>query len=92
MSDEKIIDINQFRKKMDHIDPKEHITVICSEIMCDIMRKVNGEGYDINDPDFLYDLEILTRLIVATICRQSDIKNLNIDILDRLREEDGEEH
>jgi len=92
MSDDKIVNIDAFRRKTKKlVDPKERVIAISGEIMINMVQSLNDGGYDVTDPELLYDLEIVTRTVVATICRQSNIKNPNINILDRLRQEDGEE-
>lgn len=91
MSEGIVVSLDSFRKKVNgQTDPKEKITEICSEMMFDSVHKLNNCGYDVNDPDLLYDLEIVTRLLAATLSRQDNIEDSNVEILDQLRQADEE--
>ena len=94
MVDNKIVDLDSFRKKTESkkISPREQATQICESTMYDMMSRLEADGFDIKDPDLQCDLEIISGLIIAALCRQLDVKNKSIreliEILDDLRGDD----
>lgn len=85
MSDDsgKIIDISSFLKPnksvAEQVSDKHDYLV---SIMLDYVEK---GGYDISDPELLADMEAITSMYVAALCRQMKLENEHIIVLNELR-------
>lgn len=85
-----IINLNDFRKTKKAVDPLMKIKKDSKVLVMEVIGKLYAEGYDIQDPDFLLDMEAILRLLIATLCRQCDIEHKYIKELDDLHTLKGE--
>ncbi len=79
-----IINLNDFRKTNRIVDPLTKIKGLSADLVMESIKKLHEEGYDIQDPDFLLDMEAILSLLTATLCRQCDIEHKYIKELDDL--------
>ncbi len=79
-----IINLDDFRKAKEVVDPLTRIKRDSKGLTMVLISSLFEEGYDIQDPDFLLDMEAILRLLTATLCRQCDIKHKYIKELDGL--------
>lgn len=79
-----IINLDDFRKTKEVVDPLTKIKKDSKVLVMEVIGKLYAEGYDIQDPDFLLDMEAILRLLTATLCRQCDIEHKYIKELDGL--------
>ncbi len=82
MSD--IINLNDFRRTKGTKDPLTKIKSLSAELVMESIEKLHSERYDIQDADFLLDMEAILLLLTAALCRQCDIEHKYINELDRL--------
>jgi len=81
-----IINLDDFRKTKKTKDPLKTLEGLSSNIIMELIKRLYEEGYDIQDPDFLLDMEAILSLLSAVLCRQCDIKHKYIKELDRLND------
>lgn len=79
-----IINLDDFRKAKEVVDPLTKIKGLSNDLVMESIKRLHAEGYDIRDPDFLLDMEAILRLLTATLCRQCDIEHKYIKELDGL--------
>ncbi len=79
-----IINLDDFRKTKKAVDPLTRIKHDSKGLTMVLIGSLFEEGYDIQDPDFLLDMEAILRLLTATLCRQCDIEHKYIKELDDL--------
>ncbi|KKN07371.1 hypothetical protein LCGC14_1067920 [marine sediment metagenome] len=79
-----IINLDDFRKAKEVADPLTRIKRDSKGLTMVLISSLFEEGYDIQDPDFLLDMEAILRLLTATLCRQCDIEHKYIKELDDL--------
>lgn len=79
-----IINLDDFRKTKKAVDPLTRIERDSKGLTMVLIGSLFEEGYDIQDPDFLFDMEAILRLLTATLCRQCDIEHKYIKELDDL--------
>ncbi len=85
-----IINLNDFRKTKEAKDPLKTLEGLSANIFMETIKRLYEEGYDIQNPDFLLDMEAILSLLSATLCRQCDIKHKYIKELDRLNDQTSE--
>lgn len=81
-----IINFGDFQKTREVKDPLTKVKGLSANLVMDSIKKLHDEGYDIQDPDFLLDMEAILSLLTATLCRQCDIEHKYIKELDGLNE------
>ena len=86
----KIIDLDKFRKTKEAKDPLKTLEGLSANIVMESIKRLYEEGYDIQDPDFLLDMEAILSLLSATLCRQCHIEHKYIKELDRLNNQTSE--
>jgi len=82
-----IINFGDFQKTREVKDPLTKVKGLSANLVMDSIKKLHDEGYDIQDPDFLLDMEAILSLLSATLCRQCDIDHKYIKELDRLNKQ-----
>ena len=85
-----IINFDEFRKTKKADDPLTRIQRDSKGLTMVLISNLFEEGYDIQDPDFLLDIEAILRLLTATLCRQCDIEHKYIKELDSLHTPEDE--
>ena len=81
-----IVNLNDFRKTKKAVNPLTKIKGLSSDLVIESIKKLHDEGYDIQDADFLLDMEAILRLLTAALCRQCDIEHKYIKELDGLND------
>lgn len=81
-----IINLKDFRKVNKTVDPLTKIKSLSADLVMASLEKLHEEGYDVQDPDFLLDMEAILSLTTAVLCRQCDIKHKYIKELDGLND------
>lgn len=86
MSD-KIIELQNHIINKNEIE-KEEIIDLANQSLEEIIKFLDSSGYDISDPAFQLDFEVLHVLLQGTLLRQQGIEFHGIDLLDFI-EHDG---
>ncbi len=79
-----IINLDNFRKTGETVDPLTKVEGLSADLIMESIKKLHSERYDIQDADFLLDMESILLLLTAALCRQCDIEYKYINELDRL--------
>lgn len=81
-----IINLDNFRKTGEIVDPLTKIKGLSAELVMESIKRLHSERYDIQDADFLLDMEAILLLFTAALCRQCNIEHKYIKELDDLND------
>ena len=84
-----VFDFSRYQKKIAKKkipqSEKDRVGNVCEEIMFDLVQRLDNEGFNVRDPDLLLDLEVVTRVLLATMSRQRKLESKSIKELNKLR-------
>lgn len=68
-------------------ETSEEVVDLASQTVEEVMKFLNAEGYNINDPQFLLDFEVVYTMLQAAMCRQKGLNCPGIKLLDFIEDD-----